>query len=118
MTSSRPVPAQGEIWDAYLDPVIGHEQAGRRPVLIISNHAFNSLASSLCIIAPITSRSRGIALHVPVPKGEGGLDTTSFVLCDQVRSISHLRLRRLRGQLSPDVVEMVNTVVSLILFAE
>lgn len=113
--SSRPIPKQGEVWDAYLDPTVGHEQSGRRPVLVLSSIAFNSLPSSLCIVVPVASRSPGIPLHVPISADEGGLRNASFVLCDQMRVISHQRLRRFRGHASPETITSVRSVVSLIL---
>jgi mRNA interferase MazF len=66
-------PARGEIWTADLNPTRGHEQAGLRPVLVVSMDAFNRGPSGLVIVLPITSRHRGIPSHVPVQPPEGGL---------------------------------------------
>jgi mRNA interferase MazF len=118
MMSSRPAPQQGEIWDAYLDPTVGHEQSGRRPVLVLSSMAFNALPSSLCVIVPITSQSPGIPLHVSITAEEGGLRNRSFVLCDQMRTISHRRLRRFRGHASRTTLDSVRSVIALILAAD
>lgn len=107
------IPEQGEIWDVYLDPVVGREQGGRRPALVISNHQLNSLPSQRCIVAPLTSRDRGIPLHVPVLPPDGGTRLPSFVLCDQTRSVSHERLKRYRGRVSDEVVEQVIVVLGL-----
>ena len=66
-------PARGDVWLADLDPSIGHEQAGRRPVLVISVDSFNIGPSNLAVVLPITSRQRGVPLHVSIAPPEGGL---------------------------------------------
>jgi mRNA interferase MazF len=113
--SERRIPQQGEIWDVYFDPVVGREQGGRRPALIISNTQLNELPSQLCIVAPLTSRDRGIPLHVPVFPPDGGTHLPSFVLCDQVRSVSHERLKRYRGRVPDEVVAQTISVLGLML---
>ena len=89
-------PYRGEIWLADLSSGQGHEQAGQRPVLIVSDDGFNSGLSGLIIVVPLTSKtqkSRSIPAHLPVNPPEGGLKTPSAILCDQVRTISKGRLR-------------------------
>lgn len=92
-----PRPYAGDIWDAELEPVVGHEQGGRRPVLIVSSDMMNQSPAQLVIVAPLTRTDRGIPGHVRIAAPEGGLTDQSIVLCDQVRTISTLRLRRYRG---------------------
>jgi mRNA interferase MazF len=95
----EPVPiAQGDIWFALLDPVVGHEQRGRKPVLVISNDNFHAIPSSLAIVVPITSRFRGIPAYVPVQMREGQLTRESFAISDQPRTIGRRRLRRRVGR--------------------
>ncbi len=95
------VPTRGEVWLADLDPGFGHEQAGRRPVLVVSVDPFNGGLSGLAVVAPITSRLRNIPLHVPVKPPEGGLRVASSILCDAVRSIDRRRLIGRWGTVSP-----------------
>jgi mRNA interferase MazF len=90
--SATPQPRRGEVWVAQLNPTRGHEQAGRRPVLIVSVNPFNASPAGLVYIAPFTRTVRGIPLHVPVAPPEGGLRAASAILCDAVRSISVERL--------------------------
>jgi mRNA-degrading endonuclease toxin of MazEF toxin-antitoxin module len=76
---------RGEIWLVSLDPALGHEQKGRRPVLIVSPEAFNRI-TKLPVILPITSggnfaRTAGFA----VPLAGAGITTTGVVRCDQPR---------------------------------
>jgi mRNA-degrading endonuclease toxin of MazEF toxin-antitoxin module len=78
---------RGEIWLVSLDPTSGHEQRGRRPVLIVSPDAFN-LLTKLPVVLPITSggsfaRTAGFA----VPLIGAGTKTTGVVRCDQPRTL-------------------------------
>jgi mRNA interferase MazF len=88
MIASAPEPVRGEIWYARLDPVVGHEQGGERPCLVISDDRFNHSRAHLVIVLPITRTQRGIASHVRVDPPEGGLKAVSFIKCEDVRSIS------------------------------
>ena len=81
---------RGDIFLVSLDPTFGHEQQGRRPVLIISPTEFNE-ATKLPVVLPITSGgefARRIRFAVPI----SGIRTTGFVRCDQPRVID-LRAR-------------------------
>jgi mRNA interferase MazF len=86
------LPSRGEIWPANLDPTRGHEQAGERPVLIVSTNPFNWGPAELICVLPITRADRGVPLHVRVEPPEGGLAARSFILCDAIRSIARERL--------------------------
>lgn len=69
-------PCRGEIWLVDLGTGHGHEQSGQRPVLIVSDDAFNAGLSGLVMVAPLTSKtakSRNIPAHIPVLPPEGGL---------------------------------------------
>lgn len=90
-------PSRGQVWWADLDPPTGHEQAGRRPVVIVSSDVSNRGPSGMVAVAPITSRDKRVPLHVRVDPPEGGLERPSFVMCDQVRTVSVDRLDRARG---------------------
>ena len=73
---------QGDIIKLNLNPTKGHEQAGYRPVLVVSNLSF-SKASNMIIICPITKTNRHNPLHVVLK----GFVTTGFVMCDQIRAV-------------------------------
>lgn len=87
-----PAPARGDIWLADLNPVRSHEQAGRRPVLVVSVDPFNQSRVDLVVVIPITSTLRNIPFHVVIQPPEGGLTHPSAILCEAVRSISKDRL--------------------------
>lgn len=86
-------PDYAEVWFADLDPIVGHEQAGERPVLILSITSFNRSPAGLVVILPITTKIRGIPWHVPVSPPEGGLTRPSVILCEQPRSVSQQRIQ-------------------------
>jgi mRNA interferase MazF len=88
------LPLRGEIWVADLDPVRGHEQAGERPVLVISTDTFNQGPAKLLVVAPLTRTDRRIPLHVRLDPPDGGVRDSSWILCDGLRSISRDRVRR------------------------
>jgi mRNA interferase MazF len=85
-------PARGEVWLADLNPTRGHEQAGRRPVLVVSEDLFNQGPAGLVIVLPMTSTLRGVPSHVPVSAPEGGVRNKTAILCEAVRSVSLERL--------------------------
>lgn len=97
MSTGMIVPTRGDVWLADLDPTFGHEQGGRRPVLVVSADPFNAGSSGLAVVLPITSRLRNVALHVLVTPPEGGLRVPSAILCDAVRSLDRRRLIELWG---------------------
>ena len=92
---------RGDIYRADLDPVVGSEQGGIRPVLIIQNNTGN-LYSPTVIVAAITSRRKKpcMPVHVPITAQESGLPVDSVVLTEQVRTLEKSRLSRYLGHLS------------------
>ena len=70
-------PNRGELWMADLDPVKGHEQAGRRPILIVSTNPFNYSAAGMIVIVPLSTKEKHVPLHVRVSPPEGGLRQVS-----------------------------------------
>lgn len=88
--------------EADLGEPHGHEQGLRRPVLIVSNEAFNR-TSGLLTVLPVTSVKPGRPVRpfeVPLPAGTAGNSVDSIVLPHQIRTISASRLHRLHGRLS------------------
>ena len=108
-------PVRGEIWLADLNPTRGHEQAGRRPVLVISEDVYNRGPAGLVIVLPLTSTWRGVPSHVPIPAPEGGLKTDSTVLCDAIRSISTERLVSHFGVVRRQTMEAIEDRLRMLL---
>ncbi len=95
-----PNPRRGEVWLADLNPTLGREQRGRRPVLVVSVDLFNSGPADLIVVLPLTSTLRDIPLHVRIDEGDGGTTSESVVMCEAVRSVSKERLISKWGTLS------------------
>jgi mRNA interferase MazF len=108
-------PARGEVWLADLSPTRGREQAGRRPVLIVSEDLFNRGPAGLAIILPMTSTVRPIPSHVAVSPPEGGLKSKSAVLCEAIRSISTDRLVQRRGAVAPHTLARIEDRLRILL---
>ncbi|MBA2278201.1 MAG: type II toxin-antitoxin system PemK/MazF family toxin [Chloroflexia bacterium] len=108
-----PRPRLGEVWNVNFDPALGHEQGGVRPGLVISNDRFNRTPHTLCFLVPLTRTDRDIPSHLPIHPPEGGLRDTSFLLCDQVKSLSVTRLLRRLGTVDQATVERVQIMVGL-----
>jgi mRNA interferase MazF len=85
------VPDRGDLVWLQFDPQAGHEQAGRRPALVLSPRSYNA-ASGLALLCPITSRIKGYPFEVLLP---GNCPAQGAVLADQLKSL-HWRIRRAR----------------------
>jgi mRNA interferase MazF len=108
-------PARGEIWLADLNPTRGHEQAGRRPVLVISEDLFNRGPAGLVIVLPMTSTIRNVPSHVLVAPPEGGVKLRTAVLCEAVRSVSLGRLVERWGALGRPTLARVEDCLRILL---
>ncbi|MCK4228907.1 type II toxin-antitoxin system PemK/MazF family toxin [Enterobacter asburiae] len=101
---------RGEIWLVSLDPIAGHEQSGKRPVLIVSKASFNKL-TRLPVVVPVTSggyfaRTAGFTVSL-----EGaGTKTMGVIRCDQPRTIDMAARNGMRLERIPDAV--VNEVLA------
>ncbi len=98
-----------------MSPTRGREQAGRRPVLVLSLGMFNAGPAGLVIVLPMTSTIRPVPSHVRVEPPEGGLRNTSAVLCEAVRSISSDRLVERWGQLAGPSMERIEDCMRILL---
>ena len=108
-------PVRGEIWLVDFDPTRGHEQAGRRPALVVSTDAFNQSPAGLIIVLPLTSKRKKIRSHVPIVPPEAGLKVASFVKCEDVRSVAKERLSRRWGVVSPRTLVEVEGILRILL---
>jgi len=77
------IPDRGDVVLLSLDPILGREQAGTRPAVVLSPELYNK-ASGLCLVCPITTKIKGYPFEVPL---EGAKKTSGVALADQVRSI-------------------------------
>ena len=107
--------SRGEIWLVNLNPTAGREQAGTRPALIVSVDLFNHGAAELVVAIPLTSKAKGIPLHVEITPPEGGLSVKSYAKCEDVRSISTTRLKRKLGKVSSGTIDAVEDRLRILL---
>ena len=100
---------RGEIYYADLSPVIGSEQGGVRPVLIVQNDIGNKYSPTV-LIAAITSQINKAKLptHVELCAEEYGLPKDSVILLEQIRTVDKKRLREKAGFLQPEIMKKVD----------
>ena len=106
--------SRGDIYYADLRPVVGSEQGGVRPVLIIQNEAGNRHSSTV-ICAAITSRQNKtpIPTHVDLAASQCNISKDSVILLEQVRTIDKKRLREKVCHLDDDVMMHVNKALKI-----
>ena len=112
---SNAEPSRGDVWDLGLDPTLGHEQAGVRPALVMSADIFNEGPAELIVVIPITRTQRRVRWHVQINPPEGGLVSESFMQCENVRSVSKIRLKRFRGRISASTMLQVEDRLRILL---
>jgi len=106
---------RGEIYWADLNPTRGHEQAGIRPVVIISHDIFNNKSGTIIAMA-ITSQPQRAGFPLTHELKSGDLPKRSWVKISQIRTISTSRLEKMVGQVDPDeldtIIEGLNEIIS------
>jgi mRNA interferase MazF len=99
---------QGDIIKVNFNPQAGHEQAGYRPALVISNNFFNQ-KTNLTIVCPITNTNNRFPLHIPL---DDRTETTGVILCEHVKALDlNARTYRVVEQLPKNLLEKVIEVV-------
>jgi mRNA interferase MazF len=97
---------RGDVFWAELDPTRGREQAGRRPVLVLSHEVFNERSGTVIAVA-ITSEPPRAGFPLTVPLGSEQLPKKSWVKVSQIRTLSTHRLGRRIGRVSFEEIELV-----------
>ena len=105
---------RGDIYYADLSPVVGSEQGGLRPVLIIQNDVGNKYSPTV-IAAAITSRMGKTKLptHIDVYAERAGLSRDSIVLLEQLRTLDKRRLRERLGHLDEEMMSEIDTAIAV-----
>ena len=106
---------RGEIYLADLGAPVGHEQAFVRPVALLSSQPWLESAPPVVFAVPITRTPRGSPTHVEVEPGSSGLAATSYLKCEDLRTISVDRLERRFGALDDVTLVRVETIVRRLL---
>lgn len=105
---------RGDIFYADLSPVVGSEQGGTRPVLIVQNDTGNRHSPTV-IAAAITSQTGKAKLptHINLPGSDVGLTKDSVVLLEQIRTIDKKRLREHMGSLNEKLMNQVDAAIAV-----
>ena len=106
------VPGRGDIVWLNFSPQAGHEQAGRRPALVLSPRSYNG-RTGLALLCPVTTAEKGYPFEVPLPAGG---DITGVVLSDHVKSLDwRAREAALATQIPARTVERVLEMIGILL---
>lgn len=105
---------RGDLFYADLSPVVGSEQGGMRPVLVIQNNVGNHYSPTV-IIAAITTRitKPKMPTHVAIRAGEAGNPRASVILMEQIRTIDKQRLHDRIGRLDGQKMKLVNEALKV-----
>ena len=105
---------RGDIFYADLSPVVGSEQGGTRPVLIVQNDTGNRHSPTV-IAAAITSQTGKARLptHINIAGGRVGLSRDSVILLEQIRALDKRRLREHMGRLSQEQMQKVDNAIAV-----
>ena len=105
---------RGDIYYADLSPVVGSEQGGLRPVLIVQNDVGNKYSPTV-IAAAITSQvtKNRLPTHIDVLADSFGLAKDSVILLEQIRTIDKRRLKEKMGHLDDEVMSAVNSAIAV-----
>ena len=103
---------RGDIFIADLDPVVGSEQGGVRPVVIVQNDRGNRFSPTV-ICAAMTSRlgKNDLPTHVWVASRDSGLRSDSLVLCEQIRTLEKRRLQTRVGRVDELVIRRIEAAL-------
>ncbi|MBE6994697.1 MAG: type II toxin-antitoxin system PemK/MazF family toxin [Ruminococcaceae bacterium] len=114
MEQSRNIVKRGEIYYADLSPVVGSEQGGMRPVLIVQNDIGNRYSPTV-IAAAITSQQNKAKLptHIELRARSAGLSRDSIVLLEQIRTLDKRRLRERMGILDQSQMARIDSAIAV-----
>lgn len=105
---------RGDIYLADLSPVVGSEQGGQRPVLIVQNDIGNKYSPTVIVVAITSKISKAkLPAHVEIKADGHGLNKDSVILGEQVRTIDKKRLIQLIGSLEKEIMNKVNEALSI-----
>ena len=105
---------RGDIFYADLSPVIGSEQGGVRPVIVVQNDIGNKYSTTV-IVAAITSKINKAKMptHIEISALEHGLSKDSVILAEQIRTIDKKRLKEKIGRIDDRLIDSVNTALRI-----
>ena len=109
-----PMINRGDLYSACLDPVVGSEQGGIRPVLVIQNDVGNRHSPTVIVLAVTGQINKArLPTHVPVPAEGNGLMKDSVILAEQIRTLDKKRLREKMGTLDEAHMQSVDEALAV-----
>lgn len=109
-----PMIARGELYSACLDPVVGSEQGGVRPVLVIQNDVGNRYSPTVIVLAVTGQLNKAkLPTHVSVAAQGNGLQKDSVVLAEQIRTLDKRRLKERIGCLTQEQMAQVSDALKI-----
>jgi mRNA interferase MazF len=106
---------RGEVYLADLGEPVGHEQSMKRPVVIVSAQSWLETSPPVVTILPLTSTPRSGLTHVELEPAKTGLRQVSYIKCEDIRTISPLRLTRLYGHVDEIILMRVEVILRRLL---
>ncbi len=102
---------KGDVYFASLNPIVGSEQDGERPVVVVQNNLANKHSPTI-IVVPITTVLKKMELptHIPISKNRF-LKKDSMILVEQIRAIDKKRLKAYLGHLKPEQMKLVDSAI-------
>jgi mRNA interferase MazF len=108
---------QGDIVKFNFDPSLGHEQAGYRPALVISQSLFNTKTNQL-IVCPITGKSKPYPTRIQIPENKKTI-VKGFVICDHIKTIDiDIRTPKFIEKIDGNTLDMVLAIISSLIKKE
>ncbi|GMA97794.1 type II toxin-antitoxin system PemK/MazF family toxin [Pelosinus sp. IPA-1] len=105
---------RGDIYYANLSPVVGSEQGGHRPVLVIQNDVGNKYSPTVIVVAITSQISKAkLPTHVEINSKQSSLEKDSVILLEQLRTIDKRRLKEKVSHLNDDIMSMVDESIKV-----
>lgn len=104
---------RGDIFYADLSPVVGSEQDGIRPVLIVQNNLGNKYSPTVIVVAITTQKKTILPTHIPVQKEKYGLPKNSIILAEQLRTLDKSRLKEKIGEFDSEIMNKVKEALKV-----
>ena len=103
---------RGDIFYADLSPIIGSEQDGIRPVLVIQNDTGNKYSPTVITVPISSKKKKSLPVHVPL-SGTEVLPKESMILTEQIRTLDRRRLKKYLGSLDNEIMDKVNEALKI-----
>lgn len=103
---------RGDIFYADLDPVVGSEQGGIRPVLVVQNNVGNRHSPTIVVLPLSTAKKNYLPTHIHICSSKS-LPKDSIVLAEQIRTIDRYRLREYVGSIDKEIMDKINMAMKI-----